>query len=213
MVNEYDTFLATLRFGGPKTGTEISVGYHNEIKSNPASGKQHDERHQGAQGEQQGEEDRLGAEMKTIADGDTRTMLGLEVVEGVAHQSQTQYPADYGEGIAVVLKVTTPFRGSGRTVVSDSAFASVKTLVQLESRMLFFKGMVKTAAEYPINHLKGWIESNPPRGSFKILSSITDRGTLTNHTNAVRPRDRLVQRDGIVETLRYEKRVKRPQMI
>ncbi|KAJ8576940.1 hypothetical protein ON010_g2265 [Phytophthora cinnamomi] len=31
--------------------------YHNEIKSNPASGKQHAEMHQGAHGEQQGEED------------------------------------------------------------------------------------------------------------------------------------------------------------
>ncbi|GMF26894.1 unnamed protein product [Phytophthora lilii] len=178
----------------------------------------------------------LGAELKAIADGDTGIILSLELVEGSTRQRQKPYAAEYGEGTAVVLRLAERFRGTGRTVVADSAFASVKTLIQLEARTgLFFMGMVKTATMgFPMKHLKDWFATGPNRGSFKVLSSTTDmgtpmyaacwadrkpktiianRGTTLPGTDAVRLRHRLIQRDGIVETLRFEKRIQRPQMI
>ncbi|ETN00434.1 hypothetical protein PPTG_24270 [Phytophthora nicotianae INRA-310] len=77
-------------------------------------------------------------------------------MEGAHRQRQKAYNADFGEGTAVVLRLAQPYAGSGRTVVADSAFSSVKTLVQLNSMMgLYFMGMVKTATkEYPMDHLK-----------------------------------------------------------
>ncbi|DAZ93699.1 TPA: hypothetical protein N0F65_009250 [Lagenidium giganteum] len=87
-----------------------------------------------------------GAEIKTIADAQSGVILGLELVEGKERQRQKQYASEFGEGTAVVLRLSQPFQGTRRTVVADSAFASVKTLLQLERRGLYFIGLVKTAS-------------------------------------------------------------------
>ncbi|OWY95099.1 hypothetical protein PHMEG_00034987, partial [Phytophthora megakarya] len=177
-----------------------------------------------------------GTELKSIADGESGVLLGLELVEGKDRQRAKQYYREYGEGTAVVLRLAAPYKGSGRTIVADSAFASVKTLVQLEAHLgLYFMGMVKTATvEYPKQALTNWFETTPPRGSFKVYGSTTDlankmyvmywadrkpktiicnRGTTLPGTDSVRPRHRLINREGIYETLRYEKVISRPQMM
>ncbi|DBA01784.1 TPA: hypothetical protein N0F65_010194, partial [Lagenidium giganteum] len=109
----------------------------------------------------------------SIADRDTGILLGLEIMEGKLKQKQKTYAREYGEGTSIVLRLTKPYTGSGRTVVADSAFASVKTLVQLEAqRGLYFMGIVKTAtAEFPKATLKAWFDTKPERGSFKLLHS------------------------------------------
>ncbi|OWY99168.1 hypothetical protein PHMEG_00029881 [Phytophthora megakarya] len=43
------------------------------------------------------------------------------------HISAKQYCREYGEGTAVVLRLANHYKGTGQTVVADSAFASVKT--------------------------------------------------------------------------------------
>ncbi|KAG1688951.1 hypothetical protein DVH05_002937 [Phytophthora capsici] len=48
----------------------------------------------------------LCAELKAIADGDTGVILCLELVEGAVRQSQKTYAAEYGEGTAVVLRLS-----------------------------------------------------------------------------------------------------------
>ncbi|KAJ8566255.1 hypothetical protein ON010_g6869 [Phytophthora cinnamomi] len=73
-----------------------------------------------------------GAELKSVADGDSGVLLGVDLVEGVERQNQKAYHALFGEGTAVILRLTEVYKGTGRTVVADSVFASVKTLVQLE---------------------------------------------------------------------------------
>ncbi|ETN19045.1 hypothetical protein PPTG_04461 [Phytophthora nicotianae INRA-310] len=74
----------------------------------------------------------LGAELKAIAGGDTGIILDLELVEGFIRRRQKPYAADY-EGTAVVLRLAEQFRETGRTVIADSAFASVNTFIQLEA--------------------------------------------------------------------------------
>ncbi|KAF4138211.1 Transposase IS4 [Phytophthora infestans] len=72
--------------------------------------------------------------------------LDIHVMEGAQRQRQKAYNVEFGEGTAVVLRLAQPYAGSGRTVVTDSAFASVKTLVQLNSMMglyfMVFLGLV-----------------------------------------------------------------------
>ncbi|OWZ01991.1 hypothetical protein PHMEG_00026530 [Phytophthora megakarya] len=177
-----------------------------------------------------------GTELKSIADVESRFLLGLELVEGAARRHSKQYAREYGEGTAVVLRLTEPYRGTGRTIVADSAFASVKTLVQLEQRLgLYFMEMVKTATvENPKSHLMKCLNSAPMRGDFTVLSSsttngndmyamcwsdnkpkpiISNRGTTLPGTDAVRPSHCLIERNGIVEILLYEKRIPRPHMM
>ncbi|KUF99681.1 hypothetical protein AM588_10008680 [Phytophthora nicotianae] len=177
-----------------------------------------------------------GTEIKSIADGQSGVLLGLELVEGAVRQREKLYAREYGEGTSVVLRLSEHYRGTGRTIVADSAFASVKTLVQLENRLgLFFMGMVKTASvEYPKKHLLEWFNTAPRRGDFKVFSSTTEhgnqmyaicwadrkpmtiisnRGTTLPGSDSVRTRHRLIERNGLVETMRYEKRISRPQMV
>jgi hypothetical protein len=117
-----------------------------------------------------------GAELKSIADGETG--LGLELVEGKHIQQTKQYSVEFGEGTAVVLRFAQNYQSSGRTIVADSAFASVKTLNELEKKMgLFFTGIVKTASkEFPKEHLKKWYEEGQPRGEHVVYSSKTYKG-------------------------------------
>ncbi|KAG1702609.1 hypothetical protein DVH05_009558 [Phytophthora capsici] len=100
-----------------------------------------------------------GTELKAIADGDSGVLLRLKVVEGTVRQRQKQYCSQFGEGTSIVLRLAEPYKGTGRTIVADSAFASVKTLVQVEKLLgLFFMGNFKTATvKYPKAHMQEWI--------------------------------------------------------
>jgi hypothetical protein len=179
----------------------------------------------------------VGAEMKSIADGDSGIILGFDIMEGKSRQSQKMYHAQFGEGTAVVLRLSAPYAGSGRTVVADSAFASVKTLVQLKEHFgLFFMGMVKTACkQYPKEKYLSWLSSgNVRRGDFIIFQSeladkslmyalcwsdrkgkmiISNRGTTLPGNDSVRTRHKKIERNGVYETVRYSKRIPRPQMV
>lgn len=60
-----------------------------------------------------------------------------------------------GARTATTLRLTENDHGSGRIVVGDDWFGSVKTAVELSRRGLYFLGMVKVATRnYPIKYLK-----------------------------------------------------------
>ncbi|OWY90602.1 hypothetical protein PHMEG_00041199 [Phytophthora megakarya] len=52
-----------------------------------------------------------GTELKSIADGESGVLLGLELVEGKDRQRAKQYYREYGEGTAVVLRLAAPYKG------------------------------------------------------------------------------------------------------
>lgn len=119
----------------------------------------------------------VGAEMKSICDGESNIMLRLEIMEGSERQKLKPYHAEYGSGTSITMRLCETWRGSGRTVVADSAFASVKTLQALHEKLgLYFMGMVKTASTgYPAAYLSNWYavgwdpyERRDP-GSWKTL--------------------------------------------
>jgi hypothetical protein len=177
-----------------------------------------------------------GTEIKAIADGQTGILLGLDIMEGKEKQHLKRYHDQYGEGTAIVLRLSEPYKSSGRTVVADSAFASVKTLIQVENHLgLYFMGMVKTATkEYPMKALKEWSGTLPSRGSFKVFKSktpkendfyamcwadkkpktlISNRGTTLQGRPSVRTRHKKIIDNGIESTIRYEISVPRPEMV
>ena len=68
--------------------------------------------------------------------------------------------------------------GTGRIVIVDSAFSSVKTFIALKQRGLYFMGLVKTAhKQFPKVWLKNWASGRnnggekPARGSHVVLEA------------------------------------------
>ena len=108
----------------------------------------------------------VGAEAKAICDGESGVMLRLDFMEGQQRQQQKQWAAEYGEGTAVALRLSSPWSGSGRYVVMDSAFGSVKTCIAMLSLLgLFCIGMVKTASRcFPKKWFSDWFTAGSVRG-------------------------------------------------
>lgn len=93
----------------------------------------------------------VGCEVKTICDSTSRIMIGMEINDGQEEMKNKKWQKDFGAGTATTLRLTEPWHGTGRIVVGDSWFGSVKTSVELHKRGLHFLGMVKTAyRNYPI---------------------------------------------------------------
>jgi hypothetical protein len=183
----------------------------------------------------------VGAELKALADGETGILLKLDVMEGSARNGAKPF-AELGEGTAVTLRLTEQYWNSGRTVIGDSAFGSVKCAGHLAQRGMFLMAMVKTARkEYPLSYLKAWaagvLPDHPPptRGDHILLRSKRDgdplplfaicwndrkaktvlstRGTTSEGPPSLRPRHKKVIENGILNTIQYTKSIKRPSMI
>ncbi|OQR88090.1 hypothetical protein ACHHYP_07563 [Achlya hypogyna] len=164
----------------------------------------------------------IGVEMKAVACGESGILLRIEIMEGKERQKMKAYADKHNDGTAVALRLTQDYNGTKRTVIGDSAFASVRTLVALWERGLYFMGHVKTAhCGYPKTILEQWNNGDlsvwttigkPARGSHLLLESnngdqvfyalgwqdrkmlklITNRGTTIPGSNAVRMRHRRV---------------------
>jgi hypothetical protein len=110
----------------------------------------------------------VGAECKAVACGESGLLMKLDPMEGKMKMDSKPYQREFGAGTATVLRLTEKYSGSGRIVIADSAFSSVKTLVCLHNIGLYFMGAVKTASTlYPKNAFTRWKETkNPDRGDW-----------------------------------------------
>lgn len=119
----------------------------------------------------------VGCECKTIADVQSGIMIGMEINEGKDAMQQKTWQREFGAGTATTLRLTRPWHGTGRIVIGDSWFASVKTATELQKRGLHFMGIVKTATRnYPIKELR---ERCPEtRGQFAVATT-----TVNNNIN------------------------------
>ena len=124
----------------------------------------------------------VGAEMKALACGETGNIMKLDMMEGREANRRKDFSQVYGEGTAVTLQLTKEYYGTGRVVHADSAFSSVKTLLALRERGLFFMGMIKTAhKEYPLAFLTSWPNGDeeggkPSRGNYCLLQTQSQHG-------------------------------------
>ena len=97
----------------------------------------------------------VGMEIKNLADCDSGIMMVLEIVGPKTEMRKRQYAAAYGAGTSLLLRLSADWKGSGRLIVADSAFASVKSAVALRNLLgLYFHGLVKTAhSKFPKKYL------------------------------------------------------------
>lgn len=115
----------------------------------------------------------VGAEIKSLCDGESGILLHLEVMEGKDAQAAKEFSDAYPSSIALTLRITKKYFGTGITVHADSAFGSVSCAAALASRGLYFMGCVKTATKkFPKGFLNLWAQpDNVARGSHKTLKS------------------------------------------
>ncbi|CAG5033168.1 unnamed protein product [Parnassius apollo] len=90
----------------------------------------------------------VGCEVKTACNSNTKIMMRLEINESKEAISTKKWQREFGAGTATTLRLTEPWRGSGKVIVGDSWFASVKTAVELFKVGLYFIGLVKTAHSF-----------------------------------------------------------------
>ena len=92
----------------------------------------------------------VGIEIKAVCDVLTGICVSIELMAG-KDEMRTRPFSSISAGCGQMLRMTKPWHGTGRVVVGDSAFASVKSAVHMRKQAgLHFVGMVKTAsARYP----------------------------------------------------------------
>ena len=111
-----------------------------------------------------------GREAHTTADADTGCIINYEIYEGKTLMADKKHVRELGAGTAAALRLTAPWAHTGRIVILDSAFASLKAAKALAGAGLYMVGNVKTAhTGFP----KGWLNSQ-----------VTERGERACATHA-----------------------------
>ena len=84
-----------------------------------------------------------GFMFRTLIDTADRVLLNAEICEDKTSMQYKQYNATWGKATGCTLRLVEPYFDSGRIVIGDSYFASVKTARALYEHGLFFVGCVK----------------------------------------------------------------------
>ena len=109
----------------------------------------------------------VGVEIKNLCDSRTKIDLVLEKSETKERMTLKDFQS-LGSPVATTLRLTQPYWGSGRTVIGDSWFESVKTCENLKAKGLNSIMMVKTAHKlFPRYHLSRQKASLKP-GEFVL---------------------------------------------
>eukprot|EP00873_Tetraselmis_striata_P044287 jgi/Tetstr1/464551/TSEL_009308.t1 len=110
-----------------------------------------------------------GRESHTTADCETGCIVFVEPYEGAVRMASKEFIPEWGKNPAKCIRCVKPWFGSGRCVIADSGFASVKCAQGLAEHGLFMIGNVKTgSAGFP----KQFLLSNlKERGDRVCLTS------------------------------------------
>jgi hypothetical protein len=181
-----------------------------------------------------------GAELKNTVDGQSGVMIYIELHEEKKRQHSKEFHDMVGETCAVGMRLVKNWFGSGRTVIADSWFSSVKLLIQLADRGLHFMGLVKqNHALFPKHHLATWGEGKldgeaPVRGDSILYSSpidenskmyalgykshkpkyiLSNRGTTLPAPDLVLTRHKIKEVNGVCELDERSYSIKVPQMV
>lgn len=73
----------------------------------------------------------IGNELKTVSDGRSNIVVHMELHEAKEDMANKDYVSDFGATTACCLRITESYKGSGRIIIGDSWFGSVKSCVQL----------------------------------------------------------------------------------
>ena len=87
----------------------------------------------------------VGMEIKNLADCDSGVMMALEMMAPKDEMARREHASTYGSGTSLLLRLSKNWIGTGRVIVADPTFASVKSDVAIkEHNGLYFMGLVKT---------------------------------------------------------------------
>ena len=96
----------------------------------------------------------LGMECKTACCAQTRIIIRLDVQEGAKAMAYKDFNVEWGsqsdpsKSIGCVLRLTLPWHNTGRIIIGDSWFGSVRCAIALLHYGLFCVMNVKTATKY-----------------------------------------------------------------
>ena len=115
----------------------------------------------------------IGAELKSLADGESGILLHLGFMEGRVANEQKEFCDQYPSSIALTLRVVQHYFGIGITLHADSAFSSVLTAKALRSSGMHLMGCVKTATKlFHKKFFEEWSKGEDlQRGNHKTLKS------------------------------------------
>ena len=87
----------------------------------------------------------IGNEIKDVADTRSCIAVKLKLYEGKETMKEKEHVSNYGAKCATTLRLTTDFHGTGRIVIADTWFDSVKMALALKQSGLYSIMIVKTA--------------------------------------------------------------------
>ena len=116
----------------------------------------------------------IGNELKNLCDARSKIVLNIELYEGRELMATKEHVDRVGATTATCLRLTEPWKGTGRIVVGDSWFGSVKSAKELlEANGLYSIMLVKTAYKnYPKSLLREKMLVN--RGEWNAVSASID---------------------------------------
>ena len=121
----------------------------------------------------------IGNELKTVCDGKSMIVLHMELHQAKEDMVNHEYVAEFGATTSCCLRITDSYKGSGRTVIGDSWFGSVKSCIQLFNiNGLHSIFIVKTAhKQYPRFILRDtdisrgeWVSATTEIDGVKLLA-------------------------------------------
>lgn len=115
----------------------------------------------------------IGNEIKNLSDAKTNIVLHMELYEGKDDMKDKRYTKELGATTATCLRLTEAYKGSGRIIMADSWFGSVKSVIALmKEHGLYSIMLVKTAhKEFPRELLS---EKELQRGEWISFSRNVD---------------------------------------
>lgn len=128
----------------------------------------------------------IGSEMKILADGETKIFLHLEIVRQASEHPALKFAVNNDATIkgfqvkqawhcAVTLRAAEYYFDTHRTIIGDSAFASVTTAYWLHVAGLNFMGIVKQCSKlYPKDLLTSLFNAMNPsdrKGQFRVCEA------------------------------------------
>ena len=117
----------------------------------------------------------VGTEIKTAADGESGVLQVLDFNKCKDFSKLKKFADTYPHHVALVLRISEHWFGTGRTVNGDAAFGSVACVTALLENGLFSKFICKMAHKcFPVQAIEAWSLTNPVRGDWAVWSTNVD---------------------------------------
>ena len=120
----------------------------------------------------------VGNGVKNLADAASQIVLNLELYEGKEPMSTKEFVKSFGATTTTTIRLTQPYHDSGRRVIADSWFSSVKCASELMKCGLYCIILVKTIHKGFPRQLLGakklecgeWVAYSTEKDGVKLLA-------------------------------------------